>query len=48
MTIPVGYSELISLDATLKTKGCLCIKQRTGSFQITFNGLGSSTEISGS
>jgi hypothetical protein len=45
-TIPIGYSDLISLDSTYKGRGCLCITQTNRNFYITFNGLGSSTEIS--
>ncbi len=48
MTIPVGYSDLISLDPTIVGKGCLCVKQKTGSFHVTFKGMGSSTELSSS
>ena len=45
-TIPIGYSDLVSLNSTYKGEGCLCIKQRNNNFYITFSGLGSSTEIS--
>jgi hypothetical protein len=44
-TIPVGYSELISLDATNANK-CLCIAQKNGNFKIRFTGRGTTTEIS--
>lgn len=44
-TIPIGYSDLVSLNSTYKEKGCLCIKQRNKNFYITFYGHGSSTEI---
>jgi hypothetical protein len=44
-TIPLGYSDLISLNSTDKT-GCLCINQRNKNFYVTFNGRGSTTEIS--
>ena len=48
MTIPVGYSDLISLDPTITGKGCLCINQKSGSFHVTFRGMGSSAELSSS
>ena len=48
LTIPVGYSDLISLNSTYKGVGCLCVNQRSGSFHITFSGMGSSTELTGS
>ena len=44
-TIPIGYSDLISLNASDSGK-CLCIKQRNKNFYITFNGKGSTTELS--
>ena len=45
ITIPIGYSDLVSLNNTDKNSGCLCIKQRNKNFYITFYGHGSSTEI---
>jgi hypothetical protein len=44
-TIPIGYTELITLNSSDEL-GCLCINQRSKNFYITFNGKGSSTEIS--
>jgi len=44
-TIPIGYSELISLNST-DTGHCLCIKQRNKNFYIRFLGRGSTVEIS--
>ena len=44
-TVPVGYSDLITLSDTDKT-GCLCVTNRNKNFYITFTGRGSSTEIS--
>jgi hypothetical protein len=51
-TVQLGYSDLISLgspytDAALPPS-CLCIKQRNNKFYITFNGKGSSIEVSAS
>jgi hypothetical protein len=43
-TIPIGYSNLVSLNST-DAGGCLCIAQRSSNFNIIFNGRGSSTEI---
>ena len=45
ITIPIGYSELVSLNST-DQDGCLCIAQRNKNFYLTLNGKGSTTEIS--
>jgi hypothetical protein len=45
-TIPIGYSDLISLDVTTYPAKCLCIPQKNGNFNIRFSGRGASTEIS--
>jgi hypothetical protein len=42
-TIPIGYSALITLTNPLE---CSCIEKKNGKFDITFNGKGSSAEIS--
>lgn len=42
-TIPVGYSDLISLSNKMR---CLCIESKNSNFYMTFNGKGSSAEIS--
>jgi hypothetical protein len=44
-TKQLGYSELITIGGADSSK-CLCIPQRNSKFYITFNGRGSSTEIS--
>jgi hypothetical protein len=45
-TIPIGYSELISLNSEDgQNRKCLCIKQRNKNFYIRFVGRGSTTEI---
>jgi len=44
-TIPIGYSDIISLGDTNRNK-CLCIEERNKKFYITFSGKGSVTEIS--
>jgi hypothetical protein len=44
-TIGIGYSSLISLPLA-QQNNCTCIKQRNKNFYITFNGKGSSAEIS--
>ena len=41
-TIPIGYSKLISLSDPNK---CVCIKQKSKNFYITFKGKGSGTDI---
>lgn len=43
-TIPIAYSDIISLNSTYESK-CLCIKQRSGKFNIVFSGKGSSVEL---
>jgi len=43
-TIPIGYSDLVSLNITYQ-HGCLCIKQKNSNFYITLKGHGSNTEI---
>jgi len=48
-TIPIGYSDIISLNDTYTNTGaqtnCLCIKQRNHQFYITFKGKESTAEI---
>jgi hypothetical protein len=46
VTIPLGYSDLVTLEDTYRGQNCLCIKQSNKNFYITFKGLGSGTEIS--
>ena len=43
-TIPMGYSDLVSLNATY-TDRCMCITERNGNFNLRFTGRGASTEI---
>ncbi len=47
-TIPIGYSDLISIDPKTtinEDQNCLCIKQRNSKFYIKFKGTGSNTLI---
>ncbi|HEY9703722.1 MAG TPA: hypothetical protein V6C58_14840 [Allocoleopsis sp.] len=43
-TIPIGYSQLVSLTDADKNK-CLCIPAKNGNFYVTFTGKGTSAEI---